>query len=354
MRTKKIIGLLCLIGILTFSGCGKNEVEVSGLEDVEINAAQQTEAQREVFAMDTYMTVTAYGENAKAAADAAIDEIERLDALLSTGNENGEVGQINKTGGGYLSDDTAYLLARATELCKETDGAFDITIYPIMEAWGFTTQNYQVPSEDTLKSLLALTDGMQVEVDEESKEISFGIDGMKIDFGGIAKGYTSSRIIEIWKEYEISSGMINLGGNVQLLGRKTDGSEWKIGIQRPDAADDYLGILSVHDKAVITSGGYERYFEQDGVSYHHIIDPATGYPANSGLVSVTIVSEDGTLADGLSTSLFVMGKEKAIEFWKSHSEEFDAILMTEDEVLYVTEGISENFTSEMTVEIVNK
>lgn len=354
MRTKKIIGLLWVIGILTFSGCGKNEMKVSELEDMEINAAQQTEVQREVFAMDTYMTVTAYGENAKAAADAAIEEIERLDELLSTGNEDGEVGQINKTGGGYLSDDTAYLLARATELCKETDGAFDITIYPIMEAWGFTTQNYQVPSEDTLKSLLALTDGMQVEIDEESKAISFGIDGMKIDFGGIAKGYTSSRIIEIWEEYGISSGMINLGGNVQLLGRKTDGSEWKIGIQRPDSVDDYLGILSVHDKAVITSGGYERYFEQDGVSYHHIIDPATGYPANSGLVSVTIVSEDGTLADGLSTSLFVMGKEKAIEFWKSHSEEFDAILMTEDDVLYVTGGIAENFTSEMTVEIVNK
>lgn len=357
MRIKKLAGMLLLMGVVLLSACStdaETEAEKTEVTSEVQTEAENIEAQTELFAMDTYMTLKAYGENAQKAVDAAADEIQRLDALLSTGNEESEVAYINKNGKGQVSADTQYLLERATELCRETEGAFDITIYPIMEAWGFTTQEYCVPDEETLKELLSLTDGMQVNFDEQSQEISFGMNGMKIDFGGIAKGYTSSRIVEIWETYGITSGIINLGGNVQLLGAKTDGSNWKIAIQSPNDTNAYIGVLQVQDKAVITSGGYERYFEQDGFSYHHIIDPSTGYPAENGLVSVTIVSEDGTLADGLSTALFVMGKEKALEFWKANSDEFDAILMTEENVLYVTEGIAENFITELQMEIVNK
>jgi thiamine biosynthesis lipoprotein len=113
-----------------------------------------------------------------------------------------------------------------------------------------------------------------------------------------------------------------------------------------------LGILSTSDRAVITSGGYERYFEQDGVTYHHIIDPKTGYPAESGLVSVTIISADGTLADGLSTSLFVMGKDRAVDYWENHREEFDMILLSEDGTLYVSEGIEDSFSSDYDIEVI--
>ena len=186
---------------------------------------------------------------------------------------------------------------------------------------------------------------------EKANFVTLGAD-QQIDFGGIAKGYTSSRIMDIYKDNGITSGLVNLGGNVQALGTKTDGTKWKIAVQSPDDTEDYLGILSVQDKAVITSGGYERYFEQDGVTYHHIIDPKTGYPAESGLVSVTIVSEDGTLADGLSTSLFIMGKEKAADFWREHKDDFDAILMSDDGTLYVTEGLENDFSTERTVEII--
>ena len=164
---------------------------------------------------------------------------------------------------------------------------------------------------------------------------------MKIDLGGIAKGYTSSRIMDIFKENGITSGLVNLGGNVQALGTKTDGSNWRVAVQSPD-------------EAVITSGGYERYFEQDGVTYHHIIDPKTGYPAENGLVSVTIVSSDGTLADGLSTSLFIMGEEKAAEFWKAHSDEFEAILETDDGTIYVTEGLKDSFTTDLDMKVITK
>ena len=238
------------------------------------------------------------------------------------------------------------------ELYQKTDGAFDIAIYPVMEAWGFPTQNFQVPSQETLDQLLPLTDAGNISYDKETRKISFGVEGMKIDLGGIAKGYTSSRIMDIYKDNGITSGLVNLGGNVQALGTKTDGTKWKIAVQSPDDTEDYLGILSVQDKAVITSGGYERYFEQDGVTYHHIIDPKTGYPAESGLVSVTIVSTDGTLADGLSTSLFIMGEEKAADFWREHKDEFDAILMSDDGTLYVTEGLENDFSTERTVEII--
>lgn len=353
MNRKKIVGLALLLGVFLLIGCGgtKSQTEVVDLAPEEKEA---TQSQKEIFAMDTYMTVTAYGEKAEKAAEAAIQEIERLDQLLSTGKEDSEIGLLNQNGEGVVSADTVTLLTYAKELCQKTKGSFDVSIYPIMEAWGFSTGEYQVPKESLLEELLTKVDGGKIQCDESTGKVTFEIEGMKIDFGGLAKGYTSARIMEIWKEYDITSGMVNLGGNVQVLGTKTDGNHWKVGIQSPTDETSYIGVLSVQDKAVITSGGYERYFEQDGKTYHHIVNPDTGYPAESDLTSVTIVSEDGTLADGLSTALFVMGKEEAITYWKEHSQEFDAILWDSAEHIYVTEGIAEDFTSDFQVEIVRK
>lgn len=379
---KKIVAAFCLAAVLTAGGCSgsgtTSQPENSGSqaqassvsESLNVSAVSESSSaeestsssssdadassSRDIFAMDTYMTVTAYGPNAETAVDQAKQEIERLDALLSTGEETSEVAQINANGGGLLSEDTTYLLERSLELYDSTNGVFDIAIYPIMDAWGFTTGNYTVPSDETIENLLPLTDANDIIYDKDKLSISFAKDGMKIDFGGIAKGYTSGRIADIYRECGVTSGLINLGGNVQVVGTKTDGSKWRVAVQSPEAEDDYLGILSTADRAVITSGGYERYFEQDGVKYHHIIDPSTGHPANNGLVSVTIVSADGTLADGLSTSLFIMGKDKAAEYWRAHSDEFDTILEDEDGVLYVTEGIADDFTSDHETNIIRK
>ena len=245
-------------------------------------------------------------------------------------------------------------MERALELYKKTDGAFDIAIYPVMQAWGFPTQEYHVPDDATLKDRLALADASKVNYDKDTRKISFDQDGMEIDLGGIAKGYTSSQIMQIYQDCGVTSGLVNLGGNVQALGCKTDGSKWRVAIQSPDDTEDYLGILEIENQAVITSGGYERYFEEDGVTYHHIIDPATGYPADSGLISVTIVSDDGTLADGLSTSLFIMGEEKAAQFWRENSGEFETIMETSDGKLYVTEGIADSLTTDRDVTVIEK
>lgn len=331
-----------------------SENVVTSSELTSENASDDAEAVRDVFAMDTYMTVKAYGSNGDAAVDAAVDEINRLDALLSTGKKDSEIGQINANNGGQLSEDGAVLMERSLELYKSTNGAFDVAIYPVMKAWGFTDGNYQVPDADTLKATLELVDPSLINYDKETSTVSFKKDGVQIDLGGIAKGYTSSRIMDIYKEKGVTSGLVNLGGNAQVFGTKPDGSLWRVAVQSPDSEDEYLGVLETKDKAIITSGGYERYFEKDGVTYHHIIDPSTGYPADNGLISVTIVSADGTLADGLSTSLFVMGKDKATNYWKAHSDEFDMILLTDDEKLYVSEGIKDSFTSDREFEIVEK
>jgi thiamine biosynthesis lipoprotein len=300
--------------------------------------------------MDTYMTVTAYGTNAEDATTKAEERINELDELLSTGSEDSEVSKLNQTGKAVLSEDTAILMQKSLDLYQETNGAFNVAIYPIMQAWGFTTGDYKVPAESELQQLLSLTDVDKISYDNQTKEVEFLMDGMEIDFGGIAKGYTSSEIMDIFKDYGIESGLVSLGGNVQTFGYKTDGSQWKVAVQNPDETEDYLGILETHDKAVITSGGYERYFEEDGKTYHHIIDPETGSPAQNGLTSVTIVSSDGMLADGLSTSLFVMGLDKA----RANSDKFDAILLTEDGELYVTEGISDDFTSDLEINLIRR
>ena len=325
--------LVCLM----MTSCNSKTTDTSKDKNTtsENKTSNNMEAQsRDVFAMDTYMTLTAYGDNAASALDEAEAEIERLDDLLSTGDENSEIYALNQNGTGTISEDTETLLNESEKLYTDTKGVFDITIYPVMDAWGFTTQNYRIPTDTELKGLLENVDASKIQYNKDSKKVTLPAN-VKIDFGGIAKGYTSSRIMDIYKKCGLTSGMVSLGGNVQLLGTKPDGSSWRVAVQSPDDTNDYLGILETEDKAVITSGGYERYFEEDGKTYHHIIDPATGYPAENGLKSVTIVSDDGTLADGLSTSLFIMGKDTACDFWNEQSDQFDMILMTDDEELYV-------------------
>lgn len=360
---KKIVLAFLLLGSLALSACtAQNEnssVPVSEESKTEVSSSvgdsqANTAESRDLFAMDTYMQLTAYGEEAGEAVDAACQEIQRLDALLSTGSETSEVTKLNRAGGGSLSEDVNCLLGESLKIYRETDGAFDITVYPMMRAWGFTDESYRVPSEEELSSHLSLVDSSSLAYDEENASVTFEKQGTEIDLGGIAKGYTSGKIMDIFRSYGIASGQVSLGGNVQVLGRKTDGTLWRVAIQNPDLDGDFLGIVSVEDRAVITSGGYERYFEQDGVTYHHILDPSTGYPADSGLTSVSIVSKDGLLADGLSTALFVMGKEKAEAYWKEHSEDFDAILYTEEGTLYITEGIEENFSSNLDVQVIRK
>lgn len=345
----RLILASAVVASMLLTGCGtasdtKHTGSTSETQTTNsITASSAEPVSQEIFAMDTYMTVTAYGDNAQKGVTDAVAEIQRLDNLLSIGKEDSEISKLNKSGCAAVSDDTAVMVTKALDLYKSTGGAFDITVLPLMELWGFTTQEYYVPTEDEIQSTLQRVGADKLTWDESTKTLTLG-DKQEIDLGGIAKGFTSSRIMEIFKQDGVTCGMVSLGGNVHLLGTKQDGSAWRVGIQDPNNTDDMLGVLEANDCAVITSGAYERNFEKDGVTYHHIIAPATGKPSNSGLTSVTIVSKDGTLADGLSTSLFVMGKDKAIAYWKQHADEFDTILVDKDRNVYITEGIAGNFS----------
>ena len=307
------------------------------------------EYSRQFFAMDTVMSFTAYGERGEEAVEAAVQEVERLDALLSTGIAESEVSRINASGEGDLSEDTEKILSEGLAIWKQTGGLFDVTIYPLMQLWGFPTGNYHVPTEEELKQTMSLVDSSEVILD--GNHVTLG-EKQKMDLGGIAKGYTSNRIMEIFQEYGVTSAMVSLGGNVQTLGKKPDGTDWQVGIQNPDNVQgDLLGAVAVQDQAVITSGGYGRYFEENGQTYIHILDPRTGCPAESGLASVTIVSSNGMLADALSTSLYIMGLDEAEAYWRIYADEFDMILMTDDGTVYVTEGIRDRFRTKGKMEV---
>lgn len=344
---KKIIILLTCAILLC--GCGNGNM-VKSQKTSQNNEQKYTS---ELFAMDTYMEITAYGDNAKEAVAKASARINELDGMLSTGNSDSEVSKLNSEKKLKLSEDVGNIMERSLEISESTGGVFNPAIYPIMQLWGFDTKNYKVPNKKELESTLKNINESKIKYDSKTRVAKLD-KKMKIDFGGIAKGYTSSEVMKVFKNNGIKSGLVSLGGNVQALGAKPDGSKWKVAVQNPDSDESYIGVLEIVGKAVITSGGYERYFEKDGKTYHHIIDPATGYPADSGLKSVTIISSDGTLADGLSTSLFIMGIDKAKEYWRANSDKFDTILLTNDNKQYVTEGIYSDYSTDYPVEKIKK
>lgn len=346
----KRIAVFCLAACMLFAaGCASTDQP----------SAEDQPVRREVFAMDTAMVLSVYGENADKAAGDAEEEIYRLDSLLSRTNEASKVSLLNSAEGKMVpvGEEICNLIQTAGTYTDLTGGAFDITIAPVVTAWGFTTDHYQVPDQSQLDGLLSCVGMEHVHLSGKSGASSgyenASLDpGTAIDLGGIAKGYAADRVAGIFREQEVPRGIVSLGGNVLAWGSKADGSAWRVGIQDPadpDNADATVGLLELTDSFAVTSGSYERYFEQDGKIYHHIIDPATGYPAESGLVSVTVVADDeagnGTMCDALSTALFVMGRDKALEFWRSGVCDFEMVLVDQDGHVSVTAGLADRFTA---------
>lgn len=326
---KQSLALMLALVLLLLSGCAGS-------------AGKESEsASRSVFAMDTVMDVTAYGANAEKAVVAAVNRITALEQAFSVTMEESDVYAVNHAYGKpvEVSGDTAALLSDALRYCMLTHGALDVSVYPVLKAWGFTTQDYRVPKADELQELLARVDYARVHCDGNTVTVPAN---MEIDLGSVAKGYTGDQIMQIFRDSGVTSGMISLGGNVQTLGSKPDGSAWRIAVQNP-LGEGYVGVVEVRDEAVVTSGGYERYFEQDGEVYWHIIDPATGAPAKNGVISATIVSESGTRCDALSTALFILGRDGAETYWRTHGD-FDYLLVLDDGSIVVSQGIADRFS----------
>lgn len=320
MKKIRTILIFLLLGALLLTSCSKKSTDPKQID---------------VFAMDTFMTIKAYTDDDELLKNIE-SEIMRLESLFSVTQEDSDISRLNKNGSAEVDKATAELISSALKLGAATSGALDISIYPLVELWGFTNGNYRIPSQAEIDEGLEYADYTKITV--EGGKVSIG-DGMKIDLGAVAKGYTSDKICSILRENGVESAVINLGGNVQTISCRPDGELWRVGIIDPFDQQQNLLIVQVENKAVITSGNYERYFVgEDGKKYCHIIDKQSGRPSENGIVSMTIIGESGLKCDALSTALFVMGEEKAVEFWKD-STDFEMIYVTEAGKVAATEGI---------------
>ena len=291
--------ILCLILVLVmvclFAGCEQKQSKT-------------------FFSMDTVMQAQIWGE--ENTLEAVQSLVRQLDDRWSAHSGNSLLGQLNRGEDAKISPEEAALLERVEELSLRTGGTFDPKMRCVSLAWGFTDGVEHVPAEQELQT--ALTD-------------------RQWDLGGALKGYAGDRAAELLEEMGAKCALLNLGGNVQTYGAKPDGTPWSIGIQNPNGGDPVGTVSVVGTMAVVTSGDYQRYFEKDGVRYHHILNPETGKPAQSGLSSVTVICREGLTADVLSTALFVMGLEKGADFWRQ-SDDFEAVFITDDGRIYTTQG----------------
>lgn len=308
----------------------------------------------QVIAMDTAMVISTYGRHSTRAAYASEDCIRALEALLSRTKEDSAVSCLNGAGTlelGEPGEELIPLLDAAERYRAETEGAFDITVAPVVSAWGFTAETFQVPGGAELEKLLDLVDGSAVRT--EGRTVSLA-PGQSIDLGGIAKGYAADKLTAVFRENEVPRALATLGGNVLAWGDRPDGTPWRVGVKDPARPDDqsaFVGVLELTNAFAVTSGGYQRCFEENGKLYHHIIDPATGYPADNGLTSVTVVAAantgevpgNGTMCDAYSTAIFVMGEAEALDFWRDRRADFDLVLVTADGRVVVTAGLAGAF-----------
>lgn len=318
---KKITFSFLVCFMLLFSGCGGKEAEKMSA--------------RQVYVMDTVCSLTVYGEDETV--DRITEKLYELDSAFSA--YDGEVEELNRNGGGEMSEDVSGLHSKAVEYQQGT-GLFSPYLGSVIELWGIGGKNY-VPTDEKLSAALLSSDASNVEAEENTLTLT---NGAKLNFGAIAKGYASDKIREILKADKVESAMISLGGNVYVHGKKPDGSLWRVGIRDPKGTEnDWVCTLSLENKFVISSGDYERYFERDGKRYHHIIDPRTGYPSESDLFSVTVISENGAMADAYSTALYIMGSEDALRFWEERKD-FELVLVCRDGRVILTEGLAESFT----------
>lgn len=303
-------------------------------------------AKKQIFSMDTVMDMTIYAKNGEELLDGAADKIFRLNTLLDRNNRESEVAKLNQAGGGEVSPELWDLLQIAAKVYKESNGCFDLTVAPLVELWGFYDKEYHVPTDTELMKALN-----RVGFDKVSLGDSIKLNGTELDFGGIAKGYAADVVVQYFREQNVKSALLSLGGNVYAMGTKPDGTKWRIAIADPKNPQQSAAEVQVENKAVITSGIYQRNFERDGILYHHILNPKTGKNPENSLASVTVIGEQSALCDALSTAFFVMGMDKAVQYLDQH-EGLDAVFIDREDRIFITSGIAETFKSDRIYEVI--
>ena len=305
---KKIISVCLVFFLLILSLCGCVDKD-NGVTD-------------EMFALDTIIRFTLYDEDKELCEKVIEDckaEIIRLENMLSATKEGSDINTLNNANGNAVtvSDETAELLGNALKLCKNTDGAFDITVRPLVSAWGFDTKKYKVPTDEEIKKALINVSYKDVQIDGNTVTIK---EGMAVDLGAVAKGYIGDKVRKVLLDSSVYSALVDMGGMIicKNVSKSPDEMFWNIGLSYPDDSGECFLKFKNSSPAISTSGGYQRYFEMDGVTYHHIIDSKTGKPAKSDISSVTVIDNDGYVCDALSTAFYVMGVDKTVEYLNTH------------------------------------
>ncbi|MEA1911756.1 MAG: FAD:protein FMN transferase [Spirochaetota bacterium] len=298
------------------------------------------------FAMGTVCSITLYEKNDDFCFDDVFSIIKEIEKKMSPVILNSEVSAINSHAAikpVKVSKDTYYVIKEGIKYTNLPESRFDITIGPLVSLWGIGTEKQNIPEPNLIKEVLPLIGSQYIKLKDTNRSIFLENKSMAIDLGGIAKGYASDIVRDFLIEEGFTKGIINLGGNVLTFGLKAPGTLWKIGIQNPvNSRGNYIGTLEIEESAVVTSGIYERYFEVDGKRYHHILDPATGYPVNNNLLSITIVTPSGIEADAWSTLAFSAGLVKGLELLEL-AENIEGIFITKNKKIYVSSGLKDSF-----------
>lgn len=303
------------------------------------------EASEEFFAMDTKMTVKVYGEGAPEAAREAKERLLALDALWSATREGSDVARLNSGAGETiaLAPETMRLLRMSEEVREETKGALDVTLAPLLQLWGFTGGVHRVPTAEEIEEARALTGAGKLKLDEAAGTARLE-KGSSVELGAVAKGYAGELVAADLKSRGVCSALLDLGGNIETIGAREDGTPWRVGLRNPFGGA-LLGTVEVADAAVVTSAIDQRFFtDAAGNRYWHILDPATGAPAASGLASAAVIAKSGGRADALSTALFVMGAARAAAFWRER-QDFEMVLVGMDGHVWITEGLLDRFSA---------
>lgn len=299
------------------------------------------------YALGTFNKISIYTKNKEHVLKKCTRRISDIENKMSVFNSSSEISKINDFAGKSsvpVSFDTYYVVKKALEYCKLSKGAFDITIRPILDLWKIGKSNNDIPPLDKIKNTLNLVNYKDIVLNENKNTILLKKENQKIDLGGIAKGYAADEVKKILVKNRIKSALINLGGNIIVHGKKPNGTPFAVGIQDPlSSTGKFIGTINAINKSIVTSGNYERYFFKNGKRFHHLIDPTTGFPSESNIISSTIVSNNSIDCDGLSTSVYIMGLNKSINLIES-IKNVDGIFITNDKKVYVTSGLKDNFT----------
>ncbi|MCE5257381.1 MAG: FAD:protein FMN transferase [Spirochaetaceae bacterium] len=328
---KRLFATACVCALLLISGC-------AGKPQAEIN--------RTDFVLGTVCSIQLSSGGSDKTADAIFARLRQIDDTMSANKDGTEIAAVNAAAGKKavtVSADTFYVISKALEYAKKTNGAFDPTVGPLVKLWNIGNEGAKVPAAKDIKAMLALIDYRKVEMDPAKLTVRLPVAGMRLDLGAIAKGYAADEAVKILKAQKVKSAIIDLGGNIFVYGKKKDGSPWMVGIQNPYSdRGEYIGLVTGHQMTVVTSGVYERYFIENGKRYHHILDTKTGFPVDNGLVSVSIVTDSSIDADALSTSVFALGLDKGMEFVKSLQGVY-AIFIDEKDRVYLSPGANNVF-----------